>query len=78
MKDIFFSKYSFRITYIFLLIFPKSWMEEGQTLSTGRIELWRNSITIDNRLDRAGGGLSFPVSVQLLGERIAAEAVSAS
>lgn len=53
-------------------------MEEGQTLSTGRIELWRNSITIDNRLDRVGGGLSFPVSVQLLGERIAAEAVSAS
>lgn len=54
-------------------------MEEGQTLSTGRIELWRNSITIDNRLDRVGGRLSFPVSVQLLGgERIAAEAVSAS
>lgn len=44
-------------------------MEEGQTLSTGRIELWRNSITIDNRLDRVGGGLSFPVSVQLLGGR---------
>lgn len=63
---------------IFKVFFPKSCMEEGQTLSTGRIELWRNSITIDNRLDRVGGGLSFPVSVQLLGERIAAEAVSAS
>lgn len=68
MKDIFFSKYSF----------PNLGWKKARHCLRDALKFDRNSITIDNRLDRVGGGLSFPVSVQLLGERIAAEAVSAS